>query len=74
MLRDVFPSLRDLPAVIAFYALWAFIFWAVIHNDRYRALLADIVSRTGFWQLICAGLLLFLAGAGIAFWQSEKDA
>ena len=73
-MRDVFPSLRDLPALIAFYALVGIAYWLLLDNAHARAVVADIVSRASFWQLICAGLLLFLAGAVIAFWQSEKDA
>ena len=70
----MFPTLRDLPALSAFCALVALLWFAVFRNDEYRAIVFDIVSHAAFWQIVCAGLVLFLAGAALAFWQSEKDA
>jgi hypothetical protein len=73
MNRDVFPPLRDLPYVIAAYALTAFIGWAVLRHEKYRELVLSIVTRASFWQVVCAGLVLFLIAALIEFYRTYKE-
>ena len=72
-MRDAFPPLRDLPAMSACFGLVAFLCWAMTHHERFRAVVLEAVDRAAFWQIVCAGLLMFVAAAGFAFWQSEKE-
>jgi hypothetical protein len=73
MTRDDFPPLRDLPYVIACYALTAFVGWALLRHEKFRALVLDIVSRASFWQIVCVGLVLFLIAALIELYRTSKE-
>lgn len=68
-MRDAFPDLRDLPAFVLFSAACVGLFWAVICNDRYRA----IVASATFWQIVCAGAVCFLAGALFAHFKLGRE-
>jgi hypothetical protein len=43
-LASAFPPIRDLPALVACYAVCAFVVWAVLHPYHYRALVLSVLG------------------------------
>ena len=71
--RDVFPPLSELPAMLLFYDALPCLMWAIARNDDYRALVLGVIAQPGFWKLICAGLVVYLIAAAYLFYREWKE-